>query len=256
MTERAVWTEGLSLRIDGFTVLERADISLPSGAFTAVLGPNGAGKSTLLKILLGLETPTEGRVEVLGHSPAKLPPGLVGYVPQLKTVDRSFPALTCEVVASGLLRRWPWRLSRALHEQAEQALGQAGAEHLAHRPFSVLSGGEVQRVYLARALMRKPRLILLDEPAAGIDAAGEDLMYGALEKYRRDSGATIVMVTHDWGAAFHHASCVLLMNKRVVACAPPGEALSDENLRQAFGHGGHAHAMSWGGGPAEEARHA
>ncbi len=166
-------------------------------------------------------------------------------MPQLKTLDRSFPALSCEVVLSGSLRRWPFDTSRAQHRLAADALAQVGAAHLAHRPFSVLSGGELQRVYLARALVRQPRLVLLDEPAAGIDRPGEEDMHHVLEAYRRASGATVVMVTHDWGAAFHHASRVLILNQRCIAYGPPREALTDANLRLAFGHSGHAHAMSW-----------
>lgn len=249
----AILTQGLCLSFGGFSVLADVDLELPDGAFVAVLGPNGGGKSTLLKILLGLLKPTAGRAEVLGYAPDKLPPALVGYVPQLKTLDRTFPAVSCDLVESGSLRRWPWRLGGRTHDEAEAALEQVGAGHLTHRPLSVLSGGELQRVYLARALMRRPRLVLLDEPAAGIDLTGGDQMFRVLEDYRAATGATIVMVTHDWGAAYHHAGCALLLNKHVIVCGPPVEALSDENLRQAFGHSGHAHTMSWDGrAPAAE----
>jgi zinc transport system ATP-binding protein len=241
----AIETAGLSVTLGGFVALDALDLALAEGEFLAVIGPNGAGKSTLLRVLLGLQKPSAGLVRLLGQAPERVARGSIGYVPQLKTLDRSFPALSCEVVISGKLQRWPFFSSRERHAQAEAALAQVGAAHLVHRPLSVLSGGELQRVYLARALVRQPRLILLDEPAAGIDRPGEEDMHHVLEDYRRRSGATVVMVTHDWGAAYHHASRVLILNQRAIAYGEPREALTDANLRHAFGHSGHAHAMSW-----------
>lgn len=245
----ALETAGLSVMLGGFAALDSLDLELGEGEFLAVLGPNGAGKSTLLRVLLGLVQPSAGRVWLLGGAPGQAPRGSIGYVPQVKTLDRSFPALSCEVVLSGSLQRWPFAMSKTQHAQAEAALAQVGAAHLAHRPCAALSGGELQRVYLARALVRQPRLVLLDEPAAGIDRPGEEDMHHVLEEYRQRCGSTIVMVTHDWGAAYHHASRVLILNQRKIADGAPREALTDANLRQAFGHSGHAHAMGW------EARH-
>jgi zinc transport system ATP-binding protein len=104
----------------------------------------------------------------------------------------------------------------------------------------------LQRVYLARALARRPKLLLLDEPAAGVDIAGEADMYHLLDAYRRERGATIVMVTHDWAGALHHASRALLLNRGLLAYGPPQEVLTDANLRLAFGHLGHSHPMGGG----------
>jgi zinc transport system ATP-binding protein len=112
-----------------------------------------------------------------------------------------------------------------------------------------LSGGQLQRVYLARALVRRPRLLLLDEPATGVDRLGEVDLYRHLEAYQEETGATILMITHDWEAA-HHASHVLVLNRRVIGFGPPERALSEECLRQAFGHLGHEHALFLGGGRA------
>lgn len=243
----AIELHGVSVRLGDYLALDQLTVNLAAGEFAAVLGPNGAGKSTLLRLLLGLLPPSAGTLRIFGNAPGPAHAASIGYVPQLKTLDRSFPALSCEVVLSGLKRRWPWRLNRVQHAQAVEALMRVGAGQLAHRPFAVLSGGELQRVYLARALARRPRLILLDEPAAGIDLAGTSDMFHLLEEYRRDTGATILMVTHDWGAAYHHATCALLLKQRLLACGPPAEALTDLNLRELFGHAGHAHAMGWRG---------
>jgi zinc transport system ATP-binding protein len=242
----------LGFSAGAFSILKGLNFAVPRGSFCAVLGPNGGGKSTLLRLILGLLKPTTGRIAVTvgeSHRPA---PSAVGYVPQVKTLDRSFPALAIDLVASGIHAAWPWQLDAAQRERAEHALEQAGALPLAGRQLSVLSGGELQRAYLARALVREPQLILLDEPAAGIDLAGEHDMYLVLEAYQRRTGATVVMVTHDWGAAYHHATQALVLSRELLAAGAPAAVLSDETMRLAFGHAGHHHGM----GLAEEHRHA
>jgi len=127
------------------------------------------------------------------------------------------------------------------HVAAVGAMRQTGVEELADRKADTLSGGELQRVYLARALVRRPRLILLDEPATGVDVSGERDMYHILDDYHRRAEATTLMVTHDWVTALHHASHALLLDRRVISYGPPAAALSHAHLVQAFGHSEHAH---------------
>jgi len=245
-----------SIRFGDFQALNEVSLRIEEGSFVAIVGPNGAGKSTLLKSILGLtegmqrdgRTQISGRVQVFGKPPQAVSAGLVGYVPQVKGFDRSFPALAVEVVVSGLRRSWPFRLSRQEHQQAQAMLEKVGALHLANRRLGRLSGGELQRVYLARALIREPKLLLLDEPATGVDAVGEADLYRHLEVYKTHSGATILMITHDWEAAQHHASQVLLLNRRVVAFGPPAQVLCHECLAEAFGHVGHTHGLAMSGG--------
>jgi zinc transport system ATP-binding protein len=243
----AIHAAGVTIRLGAYTALEQASFTLAPGGTLAVVGPNGAGKSTLIQALLGLIPLADGTLMVFGEAPGRQPALSTGYVPQAKSFDRTFPALTCELIASGLRRSWPGRLAPAEHARVEESLTLVGARHLSHQPLKHLSGGELQRVYLARALIRRPRLLLLDEPATGIDAVGEDDMYAYIERYQRESGATVCMVTHDWLVAQHHATQVLLLNRRVIACGPPDAALADDNLRQAFGHAGHRHAQPAGG---------
>ncbi|GAB5601575.1 ABC transporter ATP-binding protein [Thermus sp. FJN-A] len=241
----ALEVQGLSVRFGEFQALEGVSFRVPEGAFVAIVGPNGAGKSTLLKAVLGL-VPFRGEVRVYGRPLAEAEPLWFGYVPQIKTFDRTFPALALELVATGLLRRWPFRLSPEVRRKAQAALERVGAGALAERSLGRLSGGQLQRVYLARALIRNPRLLLLDEPATGVDRVGEVDLYRYLEAYQKASGATVLMITHDWEAA-HHASHVLVLNRRVVGFGPPERALTEECLRQAFGHLGHAHGLYVGG---------
>ncbi|MEN6626142.1 MAG: metal ABC transporter ATP-binding protein [Candidatus Sumerlaeia bacterium] len=241
MSAPAVQIESVSVRFGDWLALDGIDFALPAGAFMTIVGPNGAGKTTLLRCILGLTEPTSGRARVFEKPPLDCPAGWIGYVPQVKTLDRSFPAKAVELVATGMLGRWPARLSRAEREAAMEALEHVGMAALADRTIAKLSGGELQRVYLARALARRPRLITLDEPAAGLDVAGEADMYDVLEKYQARTGATIVMITHDWDASHHHSSHVLVMVRHQVAFGPPEEALKEDILGQAFGHGGHRH---------------
>lgn len=239
----AVEVKGLSLSYGDITVLENLNFSIPENSFVSIVGPNGAGKTTLMKILLGLIKNYSGEVKIFGKHPDEIDPQLIGYVPQIKTMDRNFPALSIELVASGLMRKWPWAVKGNDKEKSIKALEMVKAEHLAYRPITELSGGELQRVCLARSIVRNPKLVVLDEPATGIDAIGEADLYNLLEAYQKKSNATVIMITHDWHVAHHHSDFVLLLNRRQVNFGHPEDALSEQNLRTAFGHIGHEHKV-------------
>jgi len=245
----AVTVADLCVRAEAHDVLTGIHFEAQAGDFVAVVGPNGAGKTTLIKSLLGLVTPEQGFVRLFGTPPDETDADLVGYVPQIKTLDRSFPATALDLVSTGLKHQWPFGIGSDAREKGMASLRRVGGTDLAERALGTLSGGELQRVYLARSLVRTPRLILLDEPATGVDVAGAADLYDLLDDYQETHGATIVMVTHDWNAAYHHASHVLLLDGKQVGYGPPAEALSEECLRQAFGHIGHAHAMLIGSEP-------
>ncbi len=241
-TPHAVAVDGLSVKIGDALILRDVGFDLPTERFLAIIGPNGAGKSTLVKVLLGLTPPTAGRVRVLGAAPGTHPTR-IGYVPQLKTFDRSFPATAIELVASGIRRQWPARVRAGERTAACEALERVGAARLRNRSLSRLSGGELQRAYLARALVRRPELVILDEPATGVDFLAEHDLNHLLEAYQRDRGATIVMVTHDLAAARHHASDVLVLNRECIGYGTPERALARDCLERAYGHVGHAHGV-------------
>lgn len=237
----AVEIKNLSLNYGEIKVLEDLNLTIPEGSFVSIVGPNGAGKTTFMKILLGLVKYDSGEIKIYGKTPDKVDPALIGYVPQIKTMDRSFPALAIELVTSGISRRWPWSVKGNAKQKSLEALSLVKAENLANRTLSELSGGELQRVCLARSIVRNPRLVVLDEPATGIDAIGEADLYNLLEAYQQKSNATILMITHDWHVAHHHSDFVLLLNRKQISFGPPAEALSENNLRTAFGHLGHIH---------------
>ncbi len=246
MSKVAVAVDGIGMRFGRVEALQSVTFTVPEGAFVAIIGPNGAGKSTLLHIVLGLLAPSQGSVTLFGHTPAEFPATDLGYIPQLKTLDRSFPAKAIELVVTGLRRSWPWRINKEDREKALLAMEQTGVAQIAERPISALSGGELQRVYLARSLVRKPRLVILDEPAAGMDAMGEADMYHLLGKYQKENESTILMITHDWEGARYHASHVLLLDREMLDFGPPETLARNERLLRMFGFTGHVETTHTG----------
>jgi len=239
MSTLAVEVRDLSVRLGERTVLEQVSFALPAGAVLAVVGPNGSGKSTLLRTLLGLVPASAGSALVLGYSPGEGPPSAIGYVPQIKTLDRTFPGTSIDLVVSGIRRRWPWRISREERQRALTALELIGAQGLADQAVAELSGGELQRVYLARAAARAPRLIMLDEPATGIDMIGEESIYRFIDACRSEGAVTVIIVTHDLSVSHHHATHVLLLNRRAVGFGSPSAILTEDALGRAYGHKEH-----------------
>jgi len=216
-------------------VLEGIDGVVRPGETVALIGPNGAGKSTLLKAVLGLAPVVRGSITVLGRSPAAARRE-VAYVPQAETLDREFPVTAGQVVLMGRYPRVGWlrRPGRADHRAAADALEEIGLEDRAGRRFGALSGGQRQRVLLARAIAQEARLLLLDEPFNGIDAASEELLLAALRR-RCEAGAAVVVSTHDLALA--HLSCdeVCLLNRHQFGFGPTATTLTPELLRATYG---------------------
>lgn len=232
----------VSMRFGQVEALRNINFDLPAGETLAIVGPNGAGKSTLVKIALGLMKPNAGHAAIFGKDAGKNPER-IGYVPQLKTFDRTFPATVLELVVSGLRRTWPAWVGRKEQGRACGALEQVGAERLLKRSLASLSGGELQRAFLARALVRSPDIVLLDEPATGVDFLAEHDLYDLLERYQQNTGATVVMVTHDLSAAKHHAGFVAVINRELHGFGRPHEVLTERCLKSAYGHVGHGHEV-------------
>jgi len=214
MTQPAIQCRDLSFSYNGHRVLEAVTLDIAERDFVAVLGPNGGGKTTLLKLILGLLTPTRGSLLVLGRSPDKAS-HLIGYVPQMVNANPGFPISVLDVVIMGGLMpgaRWH-RATRRQRRNALEALERMNVHHLAGRTMGDLSGGQCRRVYIARALMPRPRILLLDEPTAGIDPRGQNQLYGLLEELNADT--TIMMVSHDLMAIASHVKSVACVNRRL-----------------------------------------
>ncbi|NMA44070.1 MAG: ABC transporter ATP-binding protein [Oligosphaeraceae bacterium] len=191
-------------------ILHGINLQVYQGDFVILTGPNGGGKTTLIRLILGLLRPGFGKIRVLGHSPRKTSP-LLGYVPQSLQFDSAFPANVLDVVLMGRVERSLFGPYRAEDRRiALDCLEQVGLHELAKRHFSALSGGQRQRVLIARALAGQPKLLLLDEPNANLDAAGTQTVHELLRKLNRE--LTIVMASHNLDTLESYASHVAYVN--------------------------------------------
>ncbi len=223
----------VSVDLGGISILEDITAIVPQGSCTAIVGPNGAGKTTLLLALLG-EVPYRGSISTSCHA-GKGCTG-IGYVPQKLTFDRGLPITVTEFLTMGVQRRPLWMgVSTRLRSRALDHLSSVKAGHLAGRRLGTLSGGEMQRVLLALALQQEPELLVLDEPASGVDYQGEHVFCELLDILRKTRGFTQLMVSHDLATVTHHAGHVICLNRRLAAEGPPCEVLTRENLTAIFG---------------------
>ena len=229
----AVSFEDVSITRSGLPILEHVSATVPAGSCTVIVGPNGAGKTTLMLALIG-EMPHTGSIRI--HPNANGKALRIGYVPQRISIDRGMPLTVLEFLVMGLQRRPLWLGIRpTLRRQALELLDMVKAGHLATRRLGNLSGGETQRVLLALALQQQPDLLVLDEASAGVDFQGEHLFCELLDELRYRQGFTQLMVSHDLGMVFHHATHVICLKRRVVAEGTPDEVLTSDTLNALFG---------------------
>jgi zinc/manganese transport system ATP-binding protein len=215
--------------------LEDISLHLHPGQFAALVGPSGAGKTSLLKLILGTLQPTHGEIYLHGRALNGQPAPQVGYVPQLETVDWSFPVTVEEVVLMGRVRRsgiWPWP-SPEDKRRAYSVLERLNIRDLAGRHIRDLSGGQQQRVFLARALIAEPDLLVLDEPTTGVDMRTAEKVLHMLADLNRQ-GITILMTTHDLNAAAAHVPWIICLNRRVIAQGTPEEVFKVETLNETY----------------------
>lgn len=244
----AVHVEDLTVSYHSKPVLWDIDFDIPPGVMAAIVGPNGAGKSTLIKSILGLVKPTAGHVTIFGR-PYKNQRRKVGYVPQRSSVDWDFPTTALDVVTMGLYGQLGWlrRPGRRERDKALEALARVGMQDYADRQISQLSGGQQQRVFIARALVQEARILILDEPMAGVDAATEAVII-ALLKRLRDEGRTVIVVHHDLTTVQSYFDWLVMMNVRIIAQGPVPEVYTPENLRATYGRQLAMIAIPAGGG--------
>lgn len=197
----------VTLGYEGKTVTEHLDFSINSGDYLCIVGENGAGKSTLIKALLGLKSPMSGEI-VTGDG---LKSSEIGYLPQQTLVQKDFPASVKEIVLSGLLGKCGLRpfYSKQQKAYAKKQMERMNILELQNRCYRELSGGQQQRVLLARALCATGKMLLLDEPVAGLDPKVTKEMYELIHKLNREDGITVIMVSHDISAAVKYSSHIL-----------------------------------------------
>lgn len=222
----------LSFGYDGAEVLSDVSLEIHDGDFVCVVGPNGGGKTTLLRLALGLLEPTTGSIRVFGQPPREAAP-LIGYMPQQSLLDPRFPVSALDVALMGRLGRRPQfgPFRRADRQAAMVALDRVELADLRDRPFAALSGGQRQRVLIARALACEPRLLLFDEPTAGLDVHVEGEFLELLRELNKQ--LTIIIVSHDLGFVSSYVDHVVCVS-RIVHTHPTSE-LTGEMIASLYG---------------------
>lgn len=239
MPGEIVSTKLLSCSYREGRVLEEISFQVARGDYVGIVGPNGSGKSTLIKALLGLVTVNHGSAALFGIPLADFRDWhKVGYLPQsLHLVNPVFPATVHETVGLGLLslKRFPKRLNRADNDKIERLLEELGIFDLKHKLIGELSGGQLQRVLLARAIVNDPELLVLDEPTAALDPETRGRFYAMIAEINRSRGVTILLVTHDSGAIGEHASKMLYLDKKMLFYGSFDEFCHSPEMSSLFG---------------------
>jgi zinc transport system ATP-binding protein len=238
MTTDLVTIHDLRVTLGGNAILRRVDAHLARGKTTALIGLNGSGKTTMLRAILK-EVPYSGRIEFhCGHDHRRPTPQHVGYVPQKLNIDAKLP-ITVRDLLGLALQKWPLFLGvrRKVAVKIDELLAKVYApRELLHRPVEKLSGGELQRILLGLALEPEPELLLLDEPAAGVDFKHQNTFYDLIAELNRRTGVTILLVSHELSVVTKHAHHVLCLKDGRIQCeGPPQEILSSRVLKQTFG---------------------
>ncbi|MBI1907902.1 metal ABC transporter ATP-binding protein [Candidatus Uhrbacteria bacterium] len=233
----AICVDGLSVTYGDVAVLDDVSFDIPRGSITAIIGPNGSGKTTLLRAMLGL-VPHKGTVAVFGEAIRKAH-DRIGYVPQRFDFDRTFPMTVGEFLT--LYRRKGG-------ETPEHIIREVGLQKpILAKTLGTLSGGQLQRVLIAQAIINNPALLFLDEPSTGIDVAGEAALYDVLAHLNETHGTTIVLVSHDLSMLADIVDHVVAVNRRLVCVGTPERALTPKRLAELYGsrakslHHDHSH---------------
>ncbi|MFN7021091.1 MAG: metal ABC transporter ATP-binding protein [Phycisphaerales bacterium] len=240
MAHAAVEVESVTYAYPGTDspALEGVSVRVEPGERLGILGPNGGGKSTLVKLILGVLTPDSGRVRIFGDTPAAASrSGVIGYVAQRAELELGLPISVREAVMLGAAWRTPpWRrIPGELAERIQRMLDLVGCREYQDRHAGSLSGGQLQRVLIARALAANPRILVLDEPTVGIDAAGQERFAELLHRVHRELGVTLIVVSHDLRAIVAGSDRVACLARRLHSHTSP-EGLTPQVLAELFTH--------------------
>ncbi len=235
MIDSAISVKNFSVQFGNFTALSDVSFEINKGEIAIIIGPNGAGKTTLIKAILGL-IPHNGEAQILGKSAREMSKSdwtRVGYVPQTIDLPKNFPFTVDELLK--------FSTSKALisekdkHARLEQFSSLEHIGDLRQKLIGELSGGQIQRVLIARSLMFLPDVMLLDEPLAGIDMAGERTFYEFIYFVREKYGITFLLISHDVTVVSKIADKVLCLNKKLFCYGQPSEVLTEDKIKELYG---------------------
>jgi zinc transport system ATP-binding protein len=231
----ALTIKDLTVELDNHTILKSLNFSVKSGTTTAIIGPNGAGKSILFKTILSLIPKKEGTIHIFGENNEnyhKVAPFL-SYIPQRLDFDPTFP-----LTVTGL---FSLKSKQFIGNSAEdkrrilRLLHTVQSAHLLDQRLGTLSGGQLQRILLAYSLMDNPKLLLLDEPAAGIDTQGQETIYPLLARIQKENNLTLCIISHELHVVMQYADQVLCLNKTILCSGQPSHILSNETISEMYG---------------------
>lgn len=231
--DKALHIKNLSVNYGNTTAISNICLEVNDKEFLGIIGPNGGGKSTFLKAVLGLIKYSEGEVNIYGNQISKVT-GKIGYVPQIAQMDKTFPINALEVVMTGFLQgnMHPFfKYTKSHREQAENILEKVGLKALKGRQINGLSGGEFQRLLIARALAVDPKILFLDEPTASVDPMSRQTIYTLLSELNKN--ITIIMVTHDLFAISSKVTSIACLNKELVYHGVP--ELTEDVVNRLYG---------------------
>jgi len=229
--------KNLHVNVAGRPVLRGVNMRVPPGQVVALIGPNGSGKTTLLRAILGLQKISVGEVRLFGETDVRAALPRIGYVPQRINLESSFILSVREFLAlrARECRGWFWKKQAEVDANLKQFISGFGIQGFLDRPVAQLSGGQLQRVLIAFSLLRKPELLLLDEPTAGVDTPGERSFYELIAQVQAEHYLSVILVSHDLSMVYRHASWVYALNGVVCCEGSPDEVMNAESLKQAYG---------------------
>lgn len=224
----------VGVSMGGESLLQDISFHIHCGQLTALVGPNGAGKTTLIKALLS-QVPHTGQIRHVDAHGHDFPAPRIGYVPQQLPFDREMPMTVCDLMAACISKRPVWLgVGKETKKQVKKALAETQADGLMDKRLGALSGGELQRVLLAMALMPLPDLLVLDEPVSGVDQNGLALFLQTVSSLRATHHLAILMVSHDWELVRQYADSVVLVKQKVLETGTPAEVFSSQAFAETF----------------------
>ena len=234
---KALSVENLCVKINNIHLIENITFSIEEGSIVAIIGPNGAGKTTLVKAILGL-IHSIGSISIFGIPfSGKKSHINIGYVPQRLEFDRTFPLTVSELLSFTIppIFSFPFIKKRQEKTYIYRLLETVGAQDLADRGIGSLSGGELQRVMIAKAIVNEPKILFLDEPASGVDIEGQERFYDLIMRLNKEKGLTVILISHDLNIVYRFADNVLCINRKLICSGKPAEMLTDEVIKGVYG---------------------